>query len=77
MESPPSPTIRLLDRILAAISSIRYGTVQIVIQDARVVQIEKTEKIRLDKAHQTPGGPVENRTFTDQTAGGKGLERNE
>ncbi len=56
MEQPPSPATRLPDRILAAISSVRYGTVQIVIQDGRVVQIEKTERIRLDKADQTAGG---------------------
>ena len=30
-----------------AIRSIRYGTVQIVIQDGHIVQIDKTEKIRL------------------------------
>ncbi|MCM8811780.1 MAG: YezD family protein [Candidatus Omnitrophica bacterium] len=59
MEQPPSPTTKLLDRILSAISSIRYGTVQIVIQDAKVIQIEKTEKIRLDKADQTPGGSLQ------------------
>jgi len=58
MEPPPSPTTKLLDRILAAISSIRYGTVQIVIQDARVVQIEKTEKIRWKEADQATGGPT-------------------
>lgn len=72
MEQPPSPTTRLLDRILAAIGSIRYGTVQIVIQDAHVVQIEKTEKIRVDKADQIPGGHPRQKTRTDQTAGGTG-----
>lgn len=34
--------------IVAAIRSIRFGYVQIVIQDSKVVQIEKTEKVRLD-----------------------------
>jgi hypothetical protein len=33
--------------ILRAIREIRYGSVQIVIQDSKVVQIEKVEKIRL------------------------------
>jgi hypothetical protein len=36
-----------LEAILKAVSSLRYGVVQIVIQDGRIVQIEKTERIRL------------------------------
>lgn len=36
-------------QILKAIRSIRYGYVQITVQDPKVVQIDKTEKIRLDK----------------------------
>lgn len=39
----------LLNEILLAIRSIRYGHVQIVIQDSKVVQIDKTEKVRLDR----------------------------
>jgi hypothetical protein len=34
-------------RILDAVSSIRYGSVVIAIQDGRVVQIESTEKQRI------------------------------
>jgi len=30
-----------------AVKGIRYGTVQLIIQDGRVIQIDKTEKIRL------------------------------
>ncbi len=40
---------RLLSQILKAVRSIRYGCVQIIVQDSKVVQIDKTEKIRLDK----------------------------
>ncbi len=36
-----------LTAIEEAVRSIRFGTVQIVIQDGRIVQIDKTEKIRL------------------------------
>ncbi len=39
----------LLSQILKAIRSIRYGYVQIIVQDSKVVQIDKTEKIRFDK----------------------------
>jgi hypothetical protein len=31
------------------ISSMRFGVVQIVVHDSRVVQIERTEKFRLDR----------------------------
>lgn len=40
---------KLLSQILKAVRSIRYGCVQIIVQDSKVVQIDKTEKIRLDK----------------------------
>lgn len=34
-------------RIRAALKDIRYGTVSLVIQDGKVIQIDKSEKIRL------------------------------
>ena len=40
---------KFLSQILKAIKSIRYGYVQIIVQDSKVVQIDKTEKIRFDK----------------------------
>jgi hypothetical protein len=40
---------KLLLEILKAIKSIRYGYVQIIVQDSKIVQIDKTEKIRFDK----------------------------
>jgi hypothetical protein len=36
-----------LDRLIAYINEIRFGSVTVVIQDGRVLQIEKNEKIRL------------------------------
>lgn len=36
-----------LEDIREAVESIRFGVVQLIIQDGRVVQIDKTEKIRL------------------------------
>jgi len=39
---------KLVGEILKSIESIRYGYVQIIIQDSKVVQIEKTEKTRFD-----------------------------
>jgi hypothetical protein len=37
------------DRISSALRGLRYGTVTAVVQDGVVVQVERTEKIRLDK----------------------------
>ncbi|HVU07374.1 MAG TPA: YezD family protein [Verrucomicrobiae bacterium] len=31
------------------VESLRYGVVQIVVHDSRVTQIEKTERVRLEK----------------------------
>ncbi len=42
---------KLLFQILKAIKSIRYGYVQIIVQDSKVIQIDKTEKIRFDKGN--------------------------
>jgi len=42
-------TNRALDRIHAALRGLRYGTVTAVVQDGVVVQVERTEKIRLEK----------------------------
>lgn len=36
-----------LERIRQATESIRYGTVTLVIQDGRLIQIDRSEKIRL------------------------------
>jgi len=49
-QSPPRPAedkVLHLPAIQQAVSSIKFGVVQITIQDGRVVQIDKTEKIRL------------------------------
>ena len=31
------------------VNSLRFGVIQIVVHDSRVVQIERTEKVRLDR----------------------------
>lgn len=35
--------------LLKSIKSIEYGYIQIIIQNSQIVQIDKTEKIRLNK----------------------------
>lgn len=39
--------IEVQKQILAAIKSINYGTVTLIIQDSNIIQIDKNEKIRL------------------------------
>lgn len=41
---------RWVDAVRSQVQSLRYGVIQIVIHDSRVVLIEKTEKIRFDQA---------------------------
>ncbi|MDR3310850.1 MAG: YezD family protein [Oscillospiraceae bacterium] len=36
-----------LERVLRLLREVKFGTVTLVIQDGRVVQIDKLEKIRL------------------------------
>ena len=35
--------------VVKHVKSLRYGVVEIVVHDGRVIQIEKTERTRLDK----------------------------
>ena len=37
---------RVAEEIIKAVRDIRYGSVQITIHDSKVVQIDKTEKVR-------------------------------
>lgn len=39
----------LITQILKALKDIQYGYVQITVQNSKIVQIEKTEKFRLDE----------------------------
>ncbi len=43
------PGDEILRRIANAISGVRFGSIEVVIQDSRVVQIERKEKFRFDK----------------------------
>ncbi len=38
-----------LDRIQVALRGLRFGTVSVVVQDGVVVQVERTEKIRVQR----------------------------
>ena len=38
-----------LELVVQHVKSLRYGVVEIVVHDSQVTQIEKTERLRLDK----------------------------
>lgn len=38
-----------LQQIATAIKEIKHGCVEIIVQDSKVIQINRTEKIRLDR----------------------------
>lgn len=38
-----------LKNIVEALKSIKFGYVQVIVQNSKVIQIDRTEKIRLDR----------------------------
>jgi len=55
----PEPWNRDLERLVReALASIRFGTVSLVVQDGRVIQVEKNEKIRLNRAGHIDGSGI-------------------
>lgn len=52
---PDSGLTEVERHILQNLQQIRFGTLEIVIHDSRVVQIEKSEKVRFD----TKGKPLQ------------------
>ena len=74
MSAPLSPELH--EQIGRAISSLAYGTVQITVHDARVVQIDKVERVRLSPdasqdADLTRGRLAQEPPMPDRTAGGR------
>jgi len=49
-ESEPTPNQSAwVELVRNQVNSLRFGVIQIVVHDSRVVQIERTEKVRLDR----------------------------
>lgn len=42
------------DIVRQHVESLRFGTVEIIVHDSRVIQIEKTERVRLGKTGGSP-----------------------
>lgn len=50
---------RELERLVReTLASIRFGTVTLVVQDGRVIQVDKSEKIRLNKQGHIDGSGI-------------------
>ena len=68
---PNGVSQEFLAHLADVIRSIRFGSVQITIHDAKIVQIDKVEKVRLaSSADLTPGRQPES-SPTDRTPGGQ------
>ncbi len=53
------PWNRDLERVLRdALKSFRFGTVTLVVQDGRVIQVDKTEKIRFNRVGHIDGSGI-------------------
>ena len=50
-EKDADEKLNWLEVVRRQVGSLRYGVVQIVVHDSQVTQIEKTERVRLEKAH--------------------------
>lgn len=49
MAKPLEVDERWQERIIAALNGLDYGSVQIVVHEGRIVQIERTERKRFDQ----------------------------
>jgi hypothetical protein len=55
----PDPWNRELERLVREIlTTIRFGTVTLIVQDGRVIQVDKSEKYRLNKPGHIDGSGI-------------------
>jgi hypothetical protein len=53
------PLSRELEKVIRdALVSIKFGTVSLVVQDGRVIQVDKSEKIRLNRQGHIDGSGI-------------------
>jgi len=46
-DSPSEPERELLEAVLAALRGLRYGSVVLTVHDGRLVEVQRTEKLRI------------------------------
>jgi len=49
MADNPGEDSKWLELVIQQVKSLRYGVVEIIVHNSKVIQIEKTERVRLDK----------------------------
>ena len=54
----------IIDQIVLAVKNVRFGSVDIIIQDSKVVQLEIKEKVRFDRQAIERNLPVEKERVT-------------
>jgi len=54
ISSTDTATPEVVKRILRALAGIEYGSVQITIQDSKVIQIERSQKARFSRPLDIP-----------------------
>ncbi len=47
--TPSGDDSKWIELVTQQVRSLRYGVVEIIVHDSRVIQIEKTERLRLEK----------------------------
>ena len=53
LKAKTSDELKWLELVVRDVSSLQYGVVEIIVHDSRVIQIEKTERVRLEKQEPT------------------------
>jgi hypothetical protein len=53
-KAPASSAPEWLELVRRQVNSLRFGIVQIIVHDSKVTQVEKTERVRLDKPDSHP-----------------------
>ena len=55
----PDPWNRDLEKVVRdALKSIRFGTVTLVVQDGKVIQVDRNEKMRIDRTGHINGSGI-------------------
>ncbi len=52
-----TPNAIALERVRDALAGLRYGEVTLIVHDGVVVQVERTERLRLQKTNGAPPCP--------------------
>ena len=48
-KTPDGDDSKWIELVVQQVRSLRYGVVEVIVHDSRVIQIEKTERLRLEK----------------------------